>query len=98
MNTDKKYNKQVLKLLKNLAASEHQLLEAMTNLMLLKELRKSKITFEKGDTFSFEDNIFDDSTDKNIRKIAKLRRQMLETMNDLVEKNNFTDKQIEFLM
>lgn len=93
----KKYKKQLLKSLKNLAFSEHHLLETMTNLMLMKEMKKNKITFQKGDTFSFEDNIFDYSEDKNIRKIAKLRKTMLKTMNKLVEKNSFKDKELEFL-
>lgn len=97
MKTDKKYKKQVLKSLETMAQTEHALLESMTNMMLLKELRKNNITFSKGDTFSFEDSIFDESDDKNIRKLAKLRRKMLKTMNDLVEKNDFSDKQIEFL-
>lgn len=93
----KKYKKQLLKALKNLAFSEHDLLEAMTNLMLMKEMKKNNITFQKGDTFSFEDNIFDYSEDKNIRKIAKLRKTMLKTMNKLVEKNSFKDKELGFL-
>ncbi|MBW8359971.1 MAG: hypothetical protein K0M63_09265 [Weeksellaceae bacterium] len=97
MKNKKKYKKEVLKSLKGLAFIEHELLESMTNLMLLKELKNNDITFEKGDTFSFEDNIFDYSPDKNIRKMAKLRRKMVKTMGKLVEKNNFTDKEIEFL-
>jgi hypothetical protein len=97
MKNKKKYKKEVLKSLKSLAFIEHELLESMTNLMLLKELKNNDITFEKGDTFSFEDNIFDYSPDKNIRKMAKLRRKMVKTMGKLVEKNNFTDKEIEFL-
>ena len=95
--SNKKYKKQVLKSLKNLAYSEHHLLETMTSMMLLKEMKKNNIEFKKGDTFSFEDNIFDYSPDKNIRKIAKLRKKMLKTMNKLVEKNNFKDKEISFL-
>lgn len=97
MGAKKKYKKQLLKSLKNLAFSEHHLLETMTKLMLLKEMKKNNITFEKGDTFSFEDNIFDYSADKNIRKIAALRKKMLKTMNKIVDKNSFKDKQIEFL-
>ena len=97
MNSKKKYKKQLLKSLKNLAFSEHHLLETMTNLMLLKEAKKNNIEFKKGDTFSFEDSIFDYSEDKNIRKIAKLRKKMLKTMNKLVQQNNFKDKEIEFL-
>lgn len=97
MKNKKKYKKEVLKSLKSLAFLEHELLETMTNLMLLKELKKNDISFVEGDTFSFEDSIFDYSPDKNIRKIAKLRRKMLKTMNKLVEKNDFKDKQIEFL-
>lgn len=93
----KKYKKQLLKSLKNLAFSEHHLLETMTNLMLLKEMKKNNITFQNGDTFSFEENIFDYSEDKNIRKIAKLRKKMLKTMNKLVQKNSFKDKELEFL-
>ena len=97
MGAKKKYKKQLLKSLKNLAFSEHHLLETMTNLMLLKEMKKNNITFEKGDTFAFEDNIVDYSADKNIRKIAALRKKMLKTMNKIVDKNSFKDKQIEFL-
>lgn len=97
MKAKKKYKKQLLETLKNLAKSEHYLLEEMTNLMILKEMKQNKITFEKGDTFSFEDTIFDYSADKNIRKIAKLRKKMLKTMNLLVEKNTFKDKEIKFL-
>ncbi|OJV46683.1 MAG: hypothetical protein BGO40_11875 [Chryseobacterium sp. 39-10] len=97
MSAKKKYKKQLLKSLKNLAFSEHHLLETMTNLMLLKEMKKNNITFHEGDTFSFEDRIFDYSTDKNIRKIAALRKKMLKTMNKLVQKNSFKDKELEFL-
>ncbi|TXF77507.1 hypothetical protein [Chryseobacterium sp.] len=97
MKNKKKYKKEVLKSLQSLAFLEHELLETMTNLMLLKELKKNDISFSEGDTFSFDDSIFDYSADKNIRKIAKLRKKMLKTMNKLVEKNNFKDKQIEFL-
>lgn len=97
MKSKKKYKKQVLKALKYLSFSEHYLLETMTNLMLLKELKKSKISFNEGDTFSFDDNIFDYSPDKNIRNIVKLRKKMLKSMNKLVEKNKFKDKEIEFL-
>jgi hypothetical protein len=85
MKNKKKYKKEVLKSLQSLAFLEHELLETMTNLMLLKELKKNDISFSKGDTFSFEDSIFDYSADKNIRKIAKLRKKMLKTMNKLVE-------------
>lgn len=95
--TKKKYKKQVLQSLQELAKTEHVLLETMTNLMLLKELKENKIEFKKGDTFSFEDNIFDYSEDKNVRRIAKLRKKTLKTMQKLVENNDFKDKEIEFL-
>lgn len=97
MKTKKKYKKQVLKLLKELDTAEYTLLETMTNLMLLKEMKENNINFKQGDTFSFEDNIFDYSDDKNVRRIAKLRRKMMKTMNKLVESSNFKDKEIEFL-
>ncbi len=97
MNSKKKYKKQLLKTLKKLAFTEHYLLETMTTLMMLKEIKESNIKLKKGDTFSFEDNIFDYSSDKNIRKIAKLRKKMLKTMNQLVQKNKFKDKELEFL-
>ena len=63
----------------------------------LNELKKNNIEFKDGDTFTFKDNIFDYSEDKNIRKMAKLRHKMMKTMNKLVEKNNFKDKEIKFL-
>lgn len=94
---NKKYKKQVLKSLEELAKTEHVLLETMTNLMLLKELKESKIEFKKGDTFSFDDNIFDYSEDKNVRRIAKLRKRILKAMQKLVENSDFKDKEIEFL-
>ncbi len=97
MNPKKKYKKQLLKSLEELAFTEGLLLETMTNLMLLKELKENKITFKKGDTFSFEDDIFDYSEDKNIRRMAKLRGKILKTINKLVAKNTFKDKEIEFL-
>lgn len=97
MKAKKKYKKQLIETLKNLAHSEHALLEEMTNFMILKEMKENKINLKKGDTFSFEDNIFDYSSDKNIREIAKLRKKMLKTMTKLVEKNNFKDKEIKFL-
>ncbi|MCW4450917.1 hypothetical protein OK344_01680 [Kaistella sp. BT6-1-3] len=97
MKTKKKYKKQILNSLKDMAQAEYSMLETMTNLMLLKEMKERNISFKKGDTFSFEDNIFDYSEDKSIRRIAKLRKKMLKTMNKLVEKGNFKDKEIEFL-
>lgn len=97
MKSKKKYKKELLHSLKTLSFTEREIMETMTNLMLLKELRKNNITFQNGDTFSFEDNIFDYSTDKNIRQLAKLRRKMMKIMNKLVEKNDFKDKQIKFL-
>ena len=97
MKAKKKYKKQILNSLKDMAHAEYSMLETMTNLMLLKEMKERNISFEKDDTFSFEDNIFDYSEDKNIRRIAKLRKKMLKTMNKLVEKGNFKDKEIEFL-
>ena len=97
MKAKKIYKKQILNSLKDMAQAEYSMLETMTNLMLLKEMKERNISFRKGDTFSFEDNIFDYSEDKNIRRIAKLRKKMLKTMNKLVEKGNFKDKEIEFL-
>ena len=97
MKAKKKYKKQILNSLKDMAHAEYSMLETMTNLMLLKEMKERNISFKKGDTFSFEDNIFDYSEDKNIRRIAKLRKKLLKTMNKLVEKGNFKDKEIEFL-
>ncbi len=97
MGAKKKYKKEILKTLKELSFIEHSLLESMTNLMLLKEMKKNKISFKKGDTFSFEDDIFDYSPDKNVIKMTKLRKKIVKTMNKLVEKNNFKDKEIEFL-
>ena len=97
MKAKKKYKKQILKSLKELAIAENTLLESMTNLMLLKELKENNISFKKGDTFSFENNIFDYSEDKNIRRMAKLRSKMLKTMLKLVDKNKLKDKEIEFL-
>jgi hypothetical protein len=97
MKAKKKYKKQILNSLKEMASTEYSLLETMTNLMLLKEMKENNISFKEGDTFSFEDNIFDYSEDKNIRRIAKLRKKMLKTMNKLVENSDFKDKEIEFL-
>lgn len=93
----KKYKKQLLKSLKFLESSEHRILETMTNLMLLKEMRKQNIEFAEGDTFSFRDDIFDYSTDKNIRKMAKLRKAIQKTMQKIVDGNKFKDKEIKFL-
>ena len=93
----KKYKKELLKSLKTLAKTEHKVLEEMTNLMLLGELKNDDIEFKKGDTFTFKDSIFNYSADSNIRKMAKLRNKMLKTMNKLVQKNNFKDKDLEFL-
>ena len=97
MKSKKKYKKQLLKALQEMASTEYVLLESMTNLMLLKEMKEQNISFKKGDTFSFEDNNFDYSEDKNIRQLAKLRRKMLKTINKIVDKGNFQDKEIEFL-
>lgn len=97
MKSKKKYKKQLLKALQEMASTEYVLLESMTNLMLLKEMKEQNISFKKGDTFSFEDNIFDYSEDKNIRQLAKLRSKMLKTINKIVDKGNFQDKEIEFL-
>ena len=69
----------------------------MTNLMLLKELKENNISFKKGDVFSIEDTIFDYSDDKNVRILAKLRKQTMKAMNKLVENNNFKDKELKFL-
>lgn len=93
----KKYKKQLINTLKSLENSEHYILESMTNLMLFGEMKKNNIEFKDGDTFSFKDSIFDYSEDKNIRKLAKLRKKMLITMNKIVSKNNFKDKEIKFL-
>ena len=95
--TKKKYKKQVLNTLKSLASTKHLLLETMTNLMLLKELKDNNIEFNEGDTFTFEDSIFDYSEDKNVRNIAKLRKKTMKTMQKLVDNSNFKDKEIEFL-
>ncbi|WP_374445553.1 hypothetical protein [Epilithonimonas sp.] len=97
MKSKKKYKKELLKSLKNLEASEHAALETMTNLMLLKELKKNNIEFKKGDAFSFKDNIFDYSEDKNIRLLAKLRKKTLKVMQKLVVRNQFKDKELKFL-
>lgn len=93
----KKYKKELLKSLRSLLKMEHKVLEQMTNLMLLGELKNDDIEFKEGDTFTFKDSIFNYSTDSNIRKMSKLRIKMLKTMNKLVEKNNFKDKDLEFL-
>ena len=93
----KKYKKEILNALKTFGKAEHKILESMTQLMFLKEMKKSGVKFKKGDTVSFKDDIFDYSEDKNVRKIAKLRKQMLKAMNKLVQKNKFKDKELEFL-
>lgn len=97
MKTKKKYKKQVLKCLKSLNKTEYMLLETMTNLMLLKELKENNIEFKEGDTFSFDDNIFDYSEDPNIRQLAELRKKTMKAMQKLVENSDFKDKEIEFL-
>ena len=97
MNSNKKYKKELLKSLKYMEAAESTSLKVMTNLMLLKELKENNISFKKGDVFSFEDNIFDYSEDKNVRILAKLRKKTMKAMNKLVEKNNFKDKELKFL-
>ncbi len=97
MGLKKKYKKEVLNSLKLLNTTEHQLLETMTQLMLMKEMKENGITLKKGDTFSFEDDIFDYSPDKTVRKIAKLRRKIQQTMLDIVENNELKDEEIKFL-
>ena len=97
MNPKKKYKKELLKCLQDLENSQHRTLETMTNLMLLKELKDNQINFKKGDVFSFDDDIFDYSEDKNIRRLAKLRQAMLKTLGKLAESNSFKDKEIKFL-
>ena len=97
MNSKKKYKKEILKSLKHLEAAESSSLKVMTNLMLLKELKENNISFKKGDVFSFEDNIFDYSEDKNVRILAKLRKKTMKAMNKLVENNKFKDKELKFL-
>ena len=86
-----------MKSLKYMEAAESTSLKVMTNLMLLKELKENNISFKKGDVFSFEDNIFDYSEDKNVRILAKLRKKTMKAMNKLVENNNFKDKELKFL-
>lgn len=93
----KKYKKEILKALKVFGEAEHKILESMTQMMFLKELRDRDVKFKKGDTVSFKDNIFDYSEDKNIRELAKTRKKMLKTMKKIVDKNDFKDKQLEFL-
>ncbi len=93
----KKYKKEVLKTLKNLGETEHKILESMTQMMFLKELKKKDVKFKKGDTVTFKDEIFDYSEDKNIRRLAKTRKKILSTMKKIVEKNDFKDKELEFL-
>lgn len=93
----KKYKKELIESLKLMAKSEHQLLEKMTNLMLLGELKNDDIEFNEGDTFTFKDSIFNYSNDKNIRRLAKLRVKTLKTLNKMVNKNKFKDKEVEFL-
>ena len=94
---NKQYHQQLRKSLKIIVRTEYELLEVMTNLMLLKELKKNNINFKDGDTFSFEDQIFDESTDKNVQRLAKLRRKMLSTLSKILEENDFKDKEIKFL-
>ncbi|SHK34632.1 hypothetical protein [Epilithonimonas mollis] len=96
MKSKKKYKKELLKSLKHMEAAESASLRVMTNLMLLKEM-KNNISFKKGDVFSFEDDIFDYSDDKNVRILAKLRRKTMKAMQKLVENNNFKDKELKFL-
>ena len=93
----KKYKKQLLKGLKNLAEYEHMLLTTMTNLMLQGEFMESDIRFKEGDTFTFKDSIFNYSEDSNIRRMAKIRLKTLKAMSKIVEKNKFKDKELEFL-
>ena len=93
----KKYKKELLKSLKHLEAAESAYLRVMTNLMLLKEMKENNIKFKKGDVFSFEDDIFDYSEDKNVRILAKLRKKTLKAMHKLVENNQFKDKELKFL-
>ena len=97
MKSKKKYKKELLKSLKHMAAAESASLRVMTNLMLLKELKENNISFKKGDVFSFEDDIFDYSEDKNGRILAKLRKKTMKAMNKLVENNQFKDKELKFL-
>ncbi|WP_333850305.1 hypothetical protein [Epilithonimonas sp.] len=97
MKSKKKYKKELLKSLKHMAAAESASLRVMTNLMLLKELKENNISFKKGDVFSFEDDIFDYSEDKNVRTLAKLRKKTMKAMNKLVENNQFKDKELKFL-
>lgn len=78
-------------------AAESTALRVMTNLMLLKEMKENNIKFKKGDVFSFEDDIFDYSDDKNVRILAKLRKKTMKAMHKLVENNNFKDKELKFL-
>ncbi len=97
MKSKKKYKKELLKSLKNLEAAESATLKVMTNLMLLKEMKDNNIKFKKGDVFSFEDDIFDYSEDKNVRILAKLRKKTMNVMQKLVENNSFKDKELKFL-
>jgi len=97
MKSKKKYKKELLKSLKYMEAAESTALRVMTNLMLLKEMKENNIKFKKGDVFSFEDDIFDYSDDKNVRILAKLRKKTMKAMHKLVENNNFKDKELKFL-
>ena len=93
----KKYKKELLKTLKVLGNTERKLLENMTQLMFLEEFKKNNIELRKGDKITFKDDIFDYSEDKNIRKLAKLRREILQSMKNILDKNDFKDKDLEFL-
>ena len=93
----KKYKKELLKTLKTLAKAEHKIIENMTNLMFLGEMKKNKIKLNEGDTFTFKESIFKYSEDKNVRKLSKLHTNALKTMTKLVDKNKFSDKELEFL-
>ena len=97
MGDKKKYKKELIAALEKLNRHEHEILETMTSMMFLKEMKENNITFEQGDTFSFDDHIFDYSPDKNIVRLAKLRRKMLKTMLKLSNSNKLKDKDLEFL-
>lgn len=84
----KNYKEFILETAVNLVEIRHQLFENLLNIAMSNELSDINEVFEMGDTYTFELNHFNNSSDVNVNLIVDLIKDVEKTIMSFCNLNN----------
>lgn len=89
------YRKVIIESCNELLRIDRELLTTSVNIAMNGEYEELNNLFNSGDCFEFEWGYFENSSDSNLEAIISLHKQIRNTLNDIIYRNNILQEELD---